>query len=143
MSLDKERLQQTAELAKLMREPRTVLGLIIERDQLTSENAGLKTGYEAYEQVVQGLKAEIERSATREILQLAEIEALRRGMKGDYDLDAWLEFATGSVQKDAERYRFMRHHSCVFRSGLPGHEPVSESDFDADCDAAMCKGERS
>ena len=60
MSLDKERLQQTAELAKLMREPRTVLGLIIERDQLKAENAGLKTGYEAYEQVVQGLKAEVE-----------------------------------------------------------------------------------
>ena len=31
-----------------------------ERDQLKAENAGLKTGYEAYEQVVQGLKAENE-----------------------------------------------------------------------------------
>ena len=34
--------------------------LIAERDQLKAENAGLKTGYEAYEQVVQGLKAENE-----------------------------------------------------------------------------------
>lgn len=42
MSLDKERLQQTAELAKLMREPRTVLGLIIERDQLKAENEALR-----------------------------------------------------------------------------------------------------
>ena len=31
-----------------------------ERDQLKAENAGLKTGYEAYEQIVQGLKAENE-----------------------------------------------------------------------------------
>lgn len=31
-----------------------------ERDHLKAENAGLKTGYEAYEQVVQGLKAEVE-----------------------------------------------------------------------------------
>ncbi|MHC8403612.1 hypothetical protein [Pseudomonas sp. TMB3-21] len=31
-----------------------------ERDHLKAENAGLKTGYEAYEQVVQGLKAENE-----------------------------------------------------------------------------------
>lgn len=39
---------------------RLMLGLEIERDQLRAENAGLKTGYEAYEQVVQGLKAENE-----------------------------------------------------------------------------------
>ena len=31
-----------------------------ERDQLKAENAGLKTGYEAYEQVNAGLKAEVE-----------------------------------------------------------------------------------
>ena len=39
---------------------RLMLGLEIERDQLRAEIAGLKTGYEAYEQVVQGLKAENE-----------------------------------------------------------------------------------
>lgn len=39
---------------------------------------------------------------------IAENEALRRGMTGDYDLDAWLEFATGQIQKDAERYRWLR-----------------------------------
>lgn len=32
----------------------------IEISRLKTENAGLKTGYEAYEQVVQGLKAEVE-----------------------------------------------------------------------------------
>lgn len=39
-----------------------------------------------------------------------ENEALRRGMSGDYDLDAWLEFSTGAVQKDADRHRFLRRH---------------------------------
>jgi hypothetical protein len=32
-----------------------------QRDQLKAENAGLKTGYEAYEQVVEGLRAEVEK----------------------------------------------------------------------------------
>lgn len=36
-----------------------------QRDQLKAENAGLKTGYEAYEQVVQGLKAENELARMR------------------------------------------------------------------------------
>ncbi|MCY1462323.1 hypothetical protein D3C76_932060 [compost metagenome] len=35
-------------------------GLQVEFDHLKAENAGLKTGYEAYEQVVQGLRAEVE-----------------------------------------------------------------------------------
>lgn len=38
----------------------TLHALQQERDQLKTESAGLKTGYEAYEQVVQGLKAEVE-----------------------------------------------------------------------------------
>ena len=45
---------------------------------LIAENAGLKTGYEAFEQVSAGLKAEVARSTEREILQLAELEVLRR-----------------------------------------------------------------
>lgn len=40
--------------------PARVKTVTEERDQLKTENAGLKTGYEAYEQVVQGLKAEVE-----------------------------------------------------------------------------------
>ncbi|WP_395598586.1 hypothetical protein AB4P95_05495 [Pseudomonas sp. A1437] len=43
----------------------------IERDHLKAANAGLKTGYEAYEQVVQGLKAENE--ALRNALKAAEV----------------------------------------------------------------------
>lgn len=57
-----------------------------ERDQLRAEVAGLKTGYEAYERVNAELKAECARSTEREILQLAEIEALRKALVGILDL---------------------------------------------------------
>ncbi len=39
---------------------RLMLGVEIERDQLRAEVAGLRTGYEAYEQVNSELKAEVE-----------------------------------------------------------------------------------
>ncbi|OOG85722.1 hypothetical protein B0E42_13045 [Pseudomonas sp. A25(2017)] len=39
---------------------RLMLGVEIERDQLKAENAGLKTGYQAYERVNAELKAEVE-----------------------------------------------------------------------------------
>ena len=44
--------------------------LLIERDRLSAENAGLKTGYEAYERVNAELKAENEalRNALRPLL---------------------------------------------------------------------------
>ncbi len=38
-----------------------VLKLIVERDQLKAENAGLRTGYEAYERMNAELKAEVEK----------------------------------------------------------------------------------
>lgn len=56
-----------------------------ERDQLRAEVAGLKTGYEAYEQVVQGLKAENEefkavaaQPGSLNASPAAEYEALKR-----------------------------------------------------------------
>ena len=55
-------------------------------DDLRAENAGLRTGYEAYERVNAELKAECARSTEREILQLAEIEALRKALVGILDL---------------------------------------------------------
>ncbi|WP_288081221.1 hypothetical protein [Pseudomonas sp.] len=57
-----------------------------QRDRLRAEIAGLKTGYEAYERVNAELKAECARSTEREILQLAEIEALRKALVGILDL---------------------------------------------------------
>lgn len=48
-------------------------------------------------------------SARRQRDQLkAENEALRKGMAGDYDLDAWLEFSTGNGPKNAARYQWLR-----------------------------------
>ncbi len=40
--------------------PTVALGLIADIERLKAEIAGLKTGYEAYEQVNSGLKAEVE-----------------------------------------------------------------------------------
>ena len=102
-----------------------------DRDQLRAEIAGLKTGYEAYERVNAELKAECARSTEREILQLAEIEVLR---------------------KDAERYRMVRgiasisasrRHLVVKRRPVNGFSSSTARDFDASIDAAMGKGEQS
>ena len=61
------------------------INLLDERDQLRAEVSGLRTGYEAYEQVNAELKAECARSTEREILQLAEIEALRKALESCAD----------------------------------------------------------
>ena len=59
------------------------------------------------------------------------------------DRDGWSTRLPGydlpALLKDAQRYRYMRKCSCDFRSSLPNHEPVSEADYDAECDAGMSK----
>lgn len=79
---------------------------------------------------VEGLKDEIDRVKALNHQQFgdairknAEVEALKRGMVGDYDLDAWLEFSTGAVQKDADRLRWLRRHEFDIGSyhGLQEH----------------------
>lgn len=98
-----------------------------EMRDLKAEIAGLKTGYEAYEQVNAGLKAEVARSTEREIMQLAEIESLR---------------------KDAERYRWLRdqcgivEYKAIAGSIDSGMLPSGES-LDAALSAVMGKGEQS
>lgn len=103
-----------------------------ERDRLKAENAGLKTGYEAYERVNAELRAECEklRKYGEEFASLAErrreqVEALR---------------------KDAERYRWLRDEAgydwdvsygkLEIRIETPHHDA---SDLDACIDAAMSK----
>ncbi|MEC4239128.1 hypothetical protein [Pseudomonas sp. DSV-1] len=103
-----------------------------EMRDLKAEIAGLKTRYEAFEQVNAGLKAEVARSTEREILQLAEIESLR---------------------KDAERYQWLRIADwwrspvCVIRNPKEqaklGSDCPSGDRLDAAIDAAMGKGEQS
>lgn len=70
-----------------------------------------------YREEANQLRAEVERVKALNHQQFgdairrnAEIEALKRGMVGDYDLDAWLEFSTGAVQKDADRHRWLRRY---------------------------------
>ncbi len=66
----------------------------------------------------------------------AENERLRSGMKGDYDLDAWLDWAreAEALRADAARYRWVEP---VF-AGLFGIESL-----DAHIDAAKGDGEQS
>lgn len=44
---------------------------------------------------------------------IAENERLRAGMKGDYDLDAWLDWSREAavLRKDADRYQWLRDKS--------------------------------
>lgn len=73
----------------------------------------------------------------------AENEALRRGMTGDYDLDAWLEFSTGAAQKDADRYQWLCDGNGYFmeEQGICGHSN-EKAEADRQIDIAMNTGER-
>lgn len=64
-----------------------------ERDQLRAENAGLKTGYEAYERVNAELKAEVE--ALRKYGEEFAVLAERRREEAD------------ALRKDSESYRLL------------------------------------
>ncbi|NMX92012.1 MULTISPECIES: hypothetical protein [unclassified Pseudomonas] len=90
-------------------------GLMSDLEKLRAENAGLRTGYEAYEQVNAELKAECARSTERELLQLAEIEALR---------------------KDAERFSYIE------RDADSGMSKIYGDDWVAVIDAALGQGDR-
>ena len=107
--------------------------LLTERDQLRAEVAGLRTGYEAYERVNAELKAENER--------------LRTGVKGDYDLDAWLDWT-----QEAEALRKLApSKEIIWCACGDGHAVNSygagfmdaNEGVCANCDAAMGQGEQS
>ena len=97
-----------------------------ERDQLRAENAGLKTGYEAYERVNAGLKA--------------EVEALRRERAGKILCDLELfETLRDSANTEADE-----HRQC-----MATYRPLRQASLDSvvkKCDdllAALGKGEQS
>ena len=97
--------------------------VITERDQLRAEVAGLKTGYEAYERVNAELKAEVARSTEREILQLAEIEALR--------------IANTFLLPDAQRHRWLRANGYDMGSFHREHEHNDKAWFECLDDSAI------
>ena len=97
-----------------------------ERDQLRAENAGLKTGYEAYEQVNAELKAEVEK--------------LRKEREGKVLCDLELfETLRDSANTEADE-----HRQC-----MATYRPLRQASLDSvvkKCDellAAMGKGEQS
>ena len=97
-----------------------------ERDQLKAEVAGLRTGYEAYEQVNAELKAENER-----------LERNRDMWKGQVERQA--EEMT-ALRKDADRYRWLRVKQTfiwLIQDWLPSNAVLT--DVDAEIDAAMSK----
>lgn len=97
-----------------------------ERDQLKAENAGLKTGYEAYEQTAKELRA--------------EVEALHRDREGKVLCDLELfETLRDSANTEADE-----HRQC-----MATYRPLRQASLDSvvkKCDdllAAMSKGEQS
>ncbi|WP_434676204.1 hypothetical protein [Pseudomonas sp. D3-10] len=104
------------------------INLLAERDELRAENAGLKTGYQAYEQVNAELKAENE--ALRGLAETAQ--------KG-----------SELLSKDADRYRWLRDKSesihqfylstPIWFTGVK----FSKDNVDSAIDAAMAQGEQS
>ncbi|UMY63898.1 hypothetical protein [Pseudomonas sp. LS.1a] len=91
-------------------------------------------------------KDEYDRSANR-VNQLQadltardqQIDALRQGMKGDYDLDAWLAFVEEAPQLrlDAERYRWLRDKAHTADWEFIGGQTPDAGE--AEIDAAMAK----
>ncbi|WP_211208507.1 ead/Ea22-like family protein, partial [Pseudomonas agarici] len=88
-----------------------------ERDQLRAENAGLKTGYEAYERVNAGLRAEVE------------------GLRKDAERYRWLR---ERAQQDVDGWR---NDVPVLVHAL-SHAPEWKERIDESIDAAMGKGEQ-
>ncbi len=68
-----------------------------------------------------------------------QIDALRQGMKGDYDLDAWLAFVEEAPQLrlDAERYRWLRDKAHTADWEFIGGQTPDAGE--AEIDAAMAK----
>ncbi|KAA0995467.1 hypothetical protein FQ192_10525 [Pseudomonas sp. ANT_J12] len=122
-----------------------------ERDQLRTENAGLKTGYEAYEAQNAALLKDLE-SHKRMLLNAAiSFGAVGAALGGEMDDDASeLEGLAQELRKDAERYRWLRardletiRHGGVFAGQTPSNVVLNGDDLDANIDAVMGQGEQS
>ena len=108
---------------------------IAERDQLKAENAGLKTGYEAYEQVNAELKAEVEGLRAQHGRDSAELRSLSQARDDARKERDQLKADNEELRKDAERYRWLRQYT-VKSLAVSG----ALASLDRDIDAAMTKG---
>lgn len=127
-----------------------------ERDELRAENAGLRTGYEAYEQVVRGLKAEVE--AFKEAnAGLSEVCTARRNHLANAKKAAGIgpmDDLVGAIEamrkaRDA-RHPFKPFHEpaigftgCMICGMYTDHGGLPCPKTRATADAAMGKGEQS
>lgn len=121
--------------------------LLAERDRLRAEVAGLRTGYEAYEQVNAELKAEVE--ALREEVALDDkIIADRDRLLNMFDCPAHgqcIPYAMEQIEalrKDAERYRWLRDSDYAGKI-LRDMGAKYRADADQRIDAALGQGEQS
>lgn len=83
---------------------------------------------------------------------IAENERLRAGMKGDYDLDAWLDWAqeADGLRKNADRYQWLRGRDLetvrdggIFAGMTPENVILNGLDLDQRIDYAITMGEQS
>ena len=129
-----------------------------ERDQLKAENAGLKTGYEAYEQVNAELKAEVEGlrklGPSKEIIWCAWGDGHAANSYGAGFMDAnegvcancdaanqRVEPDLDTLRKDAERYRWLRRAGNTKAIALVAEHCLDA--LDETIDAALGLGEQS
>lgn len=97
MSIDKDKLRALAEAAG-------------PKDYFAPQPYEEDRGYSDAE--IRRLEFMAEADPATILALLDENDALRNGLKGDYDLDAWLAFVEEAPQlrKDAERYRWGREN---------------------------------
>lgn len=125
----------------------------IERETLKAELAGLRTGYEAYESVKKGLKAEVE-ALKDEIATDDKLIADRDRLLNMFECPAHgqcIPYAMEQVEelrKDAERYRYIKSGDKGSIAIYPltfcadWRKILFEEEADSAIDAAIGKGEQ-
>ncbi|WP_271043378.1 hypothetical protein [Pseudomonas sp. VB3] len=123
--------------------PDVLIDLLAERDKLRAEVAGLRTGYEAYEQVNAELKAESD-SQRKDLQNLRTDNAqLIYALKQQEQSYLALKAKNEALRKDAERYRWLRIVGGGSWTVMETGEKATLARFDQCIDAALGQGEQS
>ena len=106
---DAEKVAANSDLLLMALPVKDVLGMLAEIERISEELSACTTNPGGCSYWMEAARL---REKERDQLK-AENEALRNGVKGDYDLDAWLAFAEEEPQlrRDAERYRWLRQYT--------------------------------